>query len=73
MNYAFKDFVTGAELTAENFVRCLNGYLNTVTIIDKAVTENLLLYIERALELGGADLANTAIGTIRVDILSRYC
>ncbi len=72
MDYKFKDIVTGAELTADNFIRCLNGYLDTVNVVDKDVAENLLLYIERALELGGADFINAVIGTIRADILSRY-
>lgn len=68
MDYKFKDIVTGAELTADNFIRYLNGYLDTVNIVDKDVTENLLLYIERALELGGVDLANAAIGVITADL-----
>lgn len=72
MEYKFKDIVTGAELTADNFIRCLNGYLDTVNIVDKDVTENLLLYIERGLELGGADFVNTIIGTIRADLYCQY-
>lgn len=71
MEYKMRDFVTREELTADNLIRCLNGYLDTVETIDKDVTDDLLLYIERAIELGGIDLANAAMGAIRVDILCR--
>lgn len=69
--FKMRDYVTGAELTESNFIRCLNGYLETVVIVDKDIAENLLCYVERALKLGGVKLANAAINAIRVDLLSR--
>ncbi len=68
MEYKMKDFVTGEELTEENFIRCLNGYLDTVRLINREITEALLLYIDSALTLGGVDLASSAIYTIMVDL-----
>lgn len=73
MEYKMRDFVTHEELTADNLIRCLNGYLNTVAVIDKDETENLLLYIDTALTLGVADLAHAAIEIIKADFFGRYC
>lgn len=70
--YKIRDFVTHVELTKDNFVRCLNGYLETVSVIDKDITDNLLIYLEAALELGGVDLATAFIDCVRVDILGRH-
>ncbi len=70
MGCTFKDILTGEELTKENFIRCLDGYLNSVTAVNASVTVNLLLYMERALEVGGADLANVIIGRVMADL---YC
>lgn len=72
MEYKMCDFVTCEELTADNLIRCLNGYLGTIKVIDKDKTENILLYVERALQLGGIDLAQAAIDTIKVDFFYRY-
>ncbi len=71
--YYFKDYITGEKLTAENCIRCLNGYLDKVKVVDKDVMEDLLLYIEEALSVGGSDLANAAIDCIRVELMNRYC
>lgn len=71
MGYKMRDFVTHEELTTNNLIRCLNGYLATVEVIDKDETENLLLYLDSALQLGGLDLAGAAIDCIRVDLLTR--
>ena len=66
------DFVTGEELTADNLIRCLNEYLNKIKVIDKDEMEILLSYIEVALKIGGVDLAQATIDTIKVDFLYRY-
>ena len=66
------DFVTHEELTEENFIRCLNGYLSTVKLIDKDKMEILLLYIDTALTVGGADLTKAVIGVITEDLIHRY-
>lgn len=71
MEYKMRDFITREELTEENFIRCLNGYLDTINKFDKDETEDLLLYLDSALQLGGADLAGAAIDCIRVDLLGR--
>lgn len=67
-----RDFVTGEELTADNLIRCLNEYLNKIKVIDKDEMEILLSYIEVALKIGGVDLAQATIDTIKVDFLYRY-
>ena len=71
MAYVLKDFVTNSELTVDNFIRCLNGYLDRVKILDKDEMEILLLYLDRAMELGGVDLVGAAIDCIRVDLMGR--
>lgn len=71
MGYIIKDFVTHEELTADNLIRCFNGYLDTVEVIGIDEIENLLLYLDSALQLGGADLAGAVVNCIRVDLINR--
>ncbi len=69
MEYAIHDRITLTELTPENLVRCLDGYLDTVKTADNDTVLDLMDYIEYAVLFGDNDLTRFAVNRIRATLL----
>ncbi len=69
MEYKILDAITFCELTLENFVRCLDGYLDTVIIPDKDTVLDLVTYLEYAFSSNDKDLIHFALERIRATML----
>lgn len=71
-DYVMNDILTGEKLTQDNLCRCLDGYLESVNLVDKSVAETLLEYVKSSLLVGGIDLCKDVLDNIMVDLYFRY-